>query len=166
MAGGGSGSTQQSTQTTSQKLPQWEQPYAKEYLASLASQIFPGLTLPADYLGKGKDIPNFGSGQASSGQASSGQASGAGGQASGSAAAPQGNGVAELQGSLNPLAQQFLGSAIGGSSYLQGQAQNNPAAIYGASSPDALNQLSQLYGNLPQASSGSGAAPAKAKAKS
>lgn len=147
--GSGGGGTQQSTQTTSQKLSPWEQPYAKEYLASLASQIFPGMTLPADYLGKGKDIPNFGSGQAS---------------AAGGGAAPQGNGVAELQGSLNPLAQQFLGSTIGGSSYLQGQAQNNPAAIYGASSPTALNQLSQLYGNLPQASAaGGGAAPAKAK---
>lgn len=106
------------------------------------------MTLPANYLGTAKDTPNFGAGQASA-----------------SAAAPQGNGIAELQGSLNPLAQQFLGSTIGGSSYLQGQAQNNPAAIYGASSPDALNQLSQLYGNLPQASGGNigGAAP---KAKS
>lgn len=107
------------------------------------------MTLPADYLGKGKDIPNFGAGQTG---------------AAGGGAAPQGNGIAELQGSLNPLAQQFLGSTIGGSSYLQGQAQNNPAAIYGASSPAALNQLSQLYGNLPQAAGGNiGGAPPKAK---
>jgi hypothetical protein len=153
MSGSSSGGGTQST--TINKLPAWEEPFAKAYLSSMAGQVFPGTTLPSNFLGK--NAPNFGqnSGGTVGGQAGSSAAGSGGG----------GNGISQLQGALNPLAQSFLGNSIGGSSYLQGQAQNNPAAILGASSPQAMNQLAQLYPNLmgSAASGGSGSAGGSGK---
>jgi len=125
---GGGGPKPSSTTTTANRLPAWESPFAKEYLASLASLVYPGMTIPSDYI-KQKGY-NFGAGNK------------AGGSSSGSTAGVQAPGLD------TGLASAFLDPQLASSPYLQNQNAQNPAGTVGAASPAAFNQLAQLYPNL------------------
>ena len=135
---GGQTSGGTSTQQTKNQLPAWESPFAKEYLASLAALVYPGMTVPSNYIGqKGY---NFGSGSGSSGSGSGG-AGGTGSQAG------------QFPGLDSQLASQFVTPMLASSPYLQNQAQQNPASVSGQMSPAAFNQLAGMYTNLPKGKS-------------
>lgn len=132
-----SGGTQQ--QSTRNTLPSWASPEAKEYLASMAQLVYgPGTTTPA------KNIPQgytFGSGAAA--PSAGNPAASGGGTAGGANQQPPGT-----QG-LNPaLANAFIQPMAGNSTYLQGQAAQNPNYLANQASPAAFNQLSLLYPSL------------------
>jgi hypothetical protein len=134
--GSGGGGTQTSTTKQSNSLPGYDIPAAKAYISSLMGLVFPGMTMPADYLPKGW---NFGS------SAAGGGSGGASGQGGGS------GGAGQIQTPpLDPsMAYNFLNPMIGSSPSLQAQYAKNPGSITSTMSPTALNQLSQIYGNLP-----------------
>lgn len=133
----GGGGTQHSTTTESQHMPGWETPFAKAYLSALAGLVFPGMTIPSNYLPKGY---NFGG--SSSPVVPSGQGGGGGGAAGGSAG---GGGNTGLDPTLQKL---FADPMISGSKDLQNWAQQNPSAYGGSMSPAAFNQLGQFYGSM------------------
>lgn len=131
MGSGGGGSHSQTT-STQQRLPIWEQPFAKEYLASLASLIYPGMTLPSDYIGN----KNYKFGQHPAGQ---------GGSSGGGSMGPPN---IQAPGLDTGLASAFLNPQLASSPYLQNQNALNPYGTAGAASPAAFNQLAALYPNL------------------
>jgi hypothetical protein len=141
MGSGGGAPQSSTTQNQTTKLPIWEQPEAKEYLASVANLIYgQGTTQPKNYIGN-KNY-HFGNGTApGTGQAAGDTAGGTNGSAGGS-------GQVATPG-LNPqLASDFVQPAVGNSSYLQNLNAQSPGAISNMYSPAAFNQMQMLYPQL------------------
>ena len=128
----GSGN-QRTVAQTSQNLSGWAEPVAKDVISTLLNYIQPGTTVPNNWFGtSGFSFPVGGGG--SSLNASQQQAQ-------------QNIANSPLQSVLNdPIQNQMLSPMISGSGFLQNLAANNPAAIYGAISPAASQQLGSLYG--------------------
>lgn len=126
-----------STQQTKNQLPAWESPFAHAYLSSLAGLVFPGMTIPSDYIKqKGYNFPNGGS-----------SGSGAGG------AGGTGSQAGQFPGLDSQLASQFVTPMLSSSPSLQASAQQNPSSVAGQMSPAAFNQLAGMYTNLPKGKS-------------
>jgi len=134
-----SGPSTQKSQTTMQAgLAPWAQPVAKDVVGWLLNYMQPGATVPSDWFSaKGFSFPTGGGGFSSPSQQQ----------------AQQNIQNSPLQSVLNdPVMNALFSPSIAGSPYLQNIAANNPAAIYGAISPAAAQQLGGQYG--PQSMAG------------